>query len=90
MRVIVNAAIKYPDGEIVLGKSHTKIVALQAKLGVRTSDEQIIKGFVDSADNFLTREEALSVAIKSGQIKKSKDKKLFSDDLWPTKLVESE
>ena len=40
-------------------------------------------GFVDNHFNFLNREEALKLAIKTGQVKSSHNgRELYSEDLW--------
>lgn len=87
---IANAAIKYPDGEIVTAKRHYKIIHLKAKLGERTiiGDGQCVDGFVDTAGNFLTRDEAKKIAIENGQLSKDHKGTLYSEDLWPDKMLE--
>lgn len=89
MSIIVNAAIKYPDGEIVVSKRHYKIIALQAKLGKNSKDD-CIQGFVDSKGNFLTREEAREIALDNGQLNKKHEGELYSEDLWPISMLAGE
>ena len=43
------------------------------------------EGFLDSLGNYLTREQALAVALRCGQVKVPADVRcgeLFSEDLW--------
>jgi hypothetical protein len=80
--MIVKAAIKYPDGEVLTAHRHYQIIAIQAKLGISTK-ANCTQGFVDTAGNFLNREEAKVIAIKNGQIKSDHEGELYSEDLWP-------
>lgn len=79
------AAIKYPNGEIVKARRHYKIIHLQAKLGIKTQGD-CIQGFVDTAGNFLTRDEARDVAIKAKQVPADFTGTLYSEDIWPDVL----
>lgn len=75
-------AIKYPNGEVVSGfDRHYKIISLQAKFGISTK-EGTVQGFVDSQDNFLTREEAVPIAKAAGQIPEDFEGTLYSEDIW--------
>lgn len=76
------AAIKYPDGEIMTARRHYKIIQLQAKFGIRTGGD-CVQGFLDTAGNFLTRDEAKEVAIKAGQVPADFQGTLYSEDIWP-------
>lgn len=78
---IVDAAIKYSDGEVATGKRHYQIIFLKSIEGRSSIGAE--QGFVDSKGNFLTREEAKEVALRAGQIKKSHKGLLFSEDVWP-------
>lgn len=75
------AAIKYPNGEVMVGRRHYKIIAIQAKLGIKTTSDSV-QGFVDTMGNFLTREEAVPIAKASGQVPEDFEGLLYSEDLW--------
>lgn len=78
---IVDAAIRYNDGEVATDKRHYQIIFLKSITGQSSIGAE--QGFVDSEGNFLTRDEAKEVALKAGQIKKSHKGTLFSEDVWP-------
>lgn len=79
MKTIVDAAIKTTDGDIFVGRRHHLILQNHyphTKGG--------IQGFLTSERRFVTREEALQIALDAGQIKEKKYNKsrLFSEELW--------
>lgn len=76
---ITRAALMYSDGEVFEGFSYTNISSLARKLGY---SGEPIRGFIDSAGEFLLPHDAAVTAEKSGQITKSVSE-LSPDDLWP-------
>lgn len=82
---IVNAAIKYRNGEVIVAKTHHEIIARASKLGV--SSMGAVQGFVDSAEKFRTRIQAKKIALRSGQIPKDHEGPLYSEDLWPESVL---
>lgn len=79
METIVDAAVKTNKGEIFVGRRHNLILQQHyphTKGG--------IQGFLTSEGRFVTREEALQIALIAGQIKEKKYNKsrLFSEELW--------
>jgi hypothetical protein len=85
MLIIVESAIKYPNGNVETARRHHQIIYLQAQLGNRSVGAE--QGFIDSEGNFLTRAEAKEVALKSGQINEDHQGVLYSEDLWPEKGI---
>jgi hypothetical protein len=80
--MIVSAAIKYPDGDIISGfDRHFKIIALQAKFNVMTK-EGCTQGFMNHRGEFLTRIQAKKEAIAEGQLNPKHRGLLYSEDLW--------
>lgn len=79
METIVDAAVKTNKGEIFVGRRHHLILE---KHYPHTKGG--IQGFLTSEGRFVTREEALQIALAAGQIKEKKyDKsRLFSEELW--------
>lgn len=87
--MIVSAAIKYPNGEIVSGHDrHYKIISLQARYGM-LSKQDAIQGFMNHRDEFLTRSEAKAEAIANGQISPDHEGELYSEDIWSESLTMS-
>ncbi len=83
-RIVCAAVKKY--GVVFTGVRHGYIIKSMVDVGflkdvkkdyVQPSEQ----GFVDNENNYLSREEAREVAIKSGQIKDSHGT-LYSEDLW--------
>lgn len=88
--MIVSAAIKYPNGDVVAGfDRHYKIIALQAGFGIM-SNEGAEQGFLNHKDEFLTREEAKKEAIADGQIEPDHEGDLYSEDIWRESLYSGE
>lgn len=80
-RVLVQSAIKYPDGDVVTGRRHSDVIATMAKLGIMSKGD-CIQGFVDNTGQFYTREEARVLAEESGQLPDGHVGELYSEDLW--------
>lgn len=76
---IVSAAILGADGKILTGQRHHLILAAMDGSGKGRP-----QGFMTSAGRFVSREEAMLIAVAAHQIKnKTYNKtKLFSEDLW--------
>lgn len=74
------------DGKIFTGHRHHNIINSTDELGLPFGYfKGGIQGFVDEDGNFLTREEAVKVAIDLGQVKEENlhvSGKLFSEDLY--------
>jgi hypothetical protein len=83
MNILVDAAIKYSDGEVLVASRHWQIITLRSNsTGERTLGDAV-QGFVDNSGEFYTREEAKELAVKNGQISSDHDGDLYSEDLWP-------
>lgn len=76
---IVQAAMKFPDGEIFTGEQHSEILAKLPWEKLRTQKEAE-NGFVTSKGRFVSRKEAEDIAFDAGQIK-VKMGKLISQNL---------
>lgn len=85
---IVCAAIKFPDGTIILGARHwdPPMRKTYNALGMsRDTSGLEQQGFVDQYQNFLTREEAWIIAYNAGQIVRrcgGDDGCLYSENLY--------
>ena len=85
--MIVGAAVKRGE-HIWTGWCHSTVIEDMGKIGACSVDDPVRQdeqGFVNSAGDFLDRNEAFKDAVKSGQIDNPKDGKehrLFSEDLW--------
>lgn len=82
MNEIVAAAIKRGD-LFVTGNNHCDCI----KKAIQEYDFEIPvysheQGFVDSFGIFRNRQEALEIAIQSGQVPSNFNKVLTSEDLW--------
>lgn len=87
MQRIVCAANKLPDGTVILSVRHFDkwMAAIYDRIDPQEKlvPGEEIQGFVDNKGNFLTREQAYEVALKSGQCFKHPYKtELFSEDLY--------
>lgn len=80
--VLIYSAILYPNGEVITGRRHSDVMALQARLGVRSGSE-CVQGFVDNTGKFYNRLEARELAVSNGQISLDHTGELYSEDLWP-------
>ena len=69
---------------IMTSMRHHEILWLMNEMGIkyRKDDASYVQGFWTNRDRFVTREEAMEIAIKSGQIKPSSRNYLISEDLW--------
>jgi len=75
--MIVAAAIKCADGEVVRNMRYYRIIQMPS---------DCIQGFVDHTGKFYTRAEAKAEALKYNQIKPEHQGELYSEDLWPEGL----
>ena len=93
VHLVVCAACRYPDGTVLAGVRHfDDIMGNQLRMWKTLDPEgfstrgKAEQGFYDNRRQFLTREEALKVAIAAGQrdgkVKHGPDDRLFSEDLW--------
>lgn len=78
--MIVNAAIRYPDGKVRVAKRHYKIMMAAAKEGIKSYDGE--QGFVTDKGKFLTRSQAKLHALDCQQISPFHYGTLHSEDLW--------
>ncbi len=85
-RVVCAACLDHKTGKIVIGMRHfDDIMRSQMDSTPGPSWAQSEQGFVDQRGSFLTREEALEIAQKEGQIIRRCDgdeKELFSENLY--------
>lgn len=86
-RRIVCAAVLYPDGTMLVGPRHFDNVMRKqyARYGIKDSESESVQGFVDQWGDFLTREDAHSVATQQGQIVRrvgGDNGRLFSENLY--------
>ena len=76
---ITHVAIQY-EGKTYKPNRHHHVIRMIG--GIQGPD---IQGFLDSNGKFLTREEAVIVALESGQISSDhviRSGELFSEDIW--------
>lgn len=80
---IVCAAIKLHEGTIICGARHHDPI-MNRVLRIIGNSGRPAQGFIDQWGNFLTREEALRIAHKNGQVLEEGHSKteLFSEDLY--------
>lgn len=74
---MIKAAAILHNGILYKGKRHREIIESNKQVNLKAGQE----GFVTSSGMFVNREEAATIALVSGQIKRQK-KKLISEDLW--------
>jgi hypothetical protein len=90
MKTITHVAIRFQDNIYSLPKPnrhHNVIWHIVNVTGIKpinaSGDNQ---GFLDSEGQYLTRKEALDLAVKAGQLKPDalglKQGKLYSEDIW--------
>lgn len=84
---IICAANKLPNGVMLVGARHWDTIMraqFRAMGGTNAPHSEIQQGFIDQRGNFYTRNQALKLCIKNGQIEKGKfsDTELFSEDLY--------
>ena len=77
-RIEVSAVLH--EGSVYTGKRHGDAIraAVEATGKKPVTGKQ---GFVTNTGRFVSREEAVKIALAAGQITEAKDK-LFSEDLW--------
>lgn len=79
--VITRSAIKVGDPEVTFsGKRHGDCIILATRYGIPPPIAGV-QGFIDSGNNFLTREEAAQVAYSAGQSDRLVDI-LYSENLY--------
>lgn len=87
-RVIVCAALKLKNGLVLPSVRHYDmlnhhIIDALKNTGAHKSGD-VVQGFVDNMGEFHTREDALVIAVKAGQVRNKTQPfdKLFSEDLY--------
>jgi hypothetical protein len=76
---IKSAAIQTSDGQVFTGINHSQcLVDMKEKKIPRRG--RCVQGFITSEDIFVTRKNAVQIAIDAGQIK-DQTEVLFSEDL---------
>lgn len=86
-QVVVCAAIRCPDGSLLVGPRHFDAVMLAQyrALKLKFEESESTAGFLDQDGKFMTRETAYLVAVAAGQIDKRSGtavERLFSEDLY--------
>lgn len=76
---IKRAAILYRKGGIVEGTNYGKISTLAHKMGITSG---YVYGFMDSSDNFIDRNAALTIAKAAGQVPEDFKGPLYPDDIF--------
>lgn len=87
---IVCAAVRYPDGQMLVGARHFDVLMMRQFQALKIKEEESAAtcGFVDQEGRFYTRQEAWVIAEKEGQIRQRHfgDTKeggtLFSENLY--------
>lgn len=82
MTHITHVAIQYEGKTYSLPKPNRHHHVIRIIGGISGPD---VQGFLDSDGKFLTREEAVTVALAAGQIKNThaiRAGELFSEDIW--------
>ncbi len=72
-------------GFVVAGRRHHNCFATLAALKVSHKDgflSREVQGFITSDDRFVGRQEAMAVAVNSGQYKGKEKEILFSEDIY--------
>lgn len=69
--IIVCAAVRYPDGRMLVGPRHFDYVMLKQfeAMGIKDGEDVAEKGFVDQDGKFYTRCEAWTIAEENKQIR---------------------
>lgn len=70
------------EGIVLCGLSHTTILYTISKLIIKLSKYDMICGFLTSDNRFVSRESAVEIAKKSGQIHDNTIINLLSEDLF--------
>ena len=88
MRIITHVAIRF-NGIIYSlpapNRHHNVILKIVQETGAQTVNAQgDDQGFLDDTGKFLTRKEALDIALNNGQLRLDRPiyDKLFSENLW--------
>lgn len=87
-RRVVCAALRNADGLVICGPRHYDKVMrqqIQCSTSVRWKNGDVEQGFVDQFGAFMTREQALAVAVMADQIVRrcgGDDHELFSENLY--------
>lgn len=91
-RRVVCAAVRYPEGQMLVGPRHFDGVMLmqyrrlfgEGHAGHAPGEEKAVQGFLDQKGVFMDRFEALEVAKSANQIinKTQPEHKLFSEDIY--------
>ena len=88
--IIVCAAVRYPDGRLLVGPRHFDYVMLGQFKALKITDSEDVadKGFVDQEGHFYTRQEAWKIAERNNQIRyrtagdEANGGTLFSENLY--------
>jgi hypothetical protein len=76
---ITRAAILYQGGGIVEGKNYPEIIDLAHRFGFIGT---YVSGYLTDRGDFIDRNKAMEVAIKSGQLPADFTGPLAPEDLW--------
>lgn len=79
---IACSAIKLNDGRLFLGKRHSDCIWLASRF---TQKRPIsgVQGFITTENKFVTRREAMKIAIEAGQVSKEHEgTDLFSENIY--------
>lgn len=78
---ILCSAIRTRDGKHILGKRHSDCLWIGHRLGLDVKNQ--VQGFLTSKHEFVTRKEAMEIAINAGQVSKEhRGTDLFSEQLY--------
>lgn len=82
---ILCAALKMPDGKVLLGYRHVDIWENISYYNMYIGEDitKVKQGFITSDNKFVNRKEAYLIAYEAGQIEESKkSNQLTSEDLY--------
>lgn len=82
IETIKHAAVKSKKGNVFIGKSHADCFSRMFDLGIKPSNRAKDQGFVTSEYRFVTRDIALLIAKRAGQVDDDIQAYLFSENLW--------
>lgn len=85
MTRIVQAAIKFTDGKVYVGKRHHDCIRIICEqTGAKRVGTGSVQGFVTDTGEFVDREQAAVIALACKQIERLKYSRteLFSEDLY--------
>ena len=80
METIICSALRTDHRAYYRGLRHADCYEAKAKAGDK---DGCAEGFVTSANRFVTRCEAATIAYAAGQITDPSIKTLYSEDVWP-------